>query len=146
MMIRFGKNILYFCRIWARQGPVGSLQHYCASVGLCVCVYSLHKCMSFKQQFEWRLHVTNRPNSKASPVLSSRPVLSSPVVVAHSLPAGFYRESSCASPLFTRSRSDQLGCGRPLCAGSFESFRLFAQAHESCVPGLPFGVLHARQV
>ena len=59
------------------SGPVGSLQHYCASV----ChVCSLHKCMSFKQQFEWRLHVTSRPKLL---------VRSCPVVVAHSLPACF---------------------------------------------------------
>ena len=36
--------------------------------------------MSFKQQFEWRLHVTSRPKLI---------VTSGPVVVAHSLPAGF---------------------------------------------------------
>ena len=67
----------YYCRVWARQGPIGSLQH-CASV--CVSVCSLHKCMSFKQHFEWRLHVTSRPKLL---------VKSCPVVVAHSLPAGF---------------------------------------------------------
>ena len=67
--------------IFAESGPsapVGSLQHYCMSVCLSVC--SLHKCMSFKQQFEWRLHVTSHPKLL---------VRSGPVVVAHSLPAGF---------------------------------------------------------
>ena len=57
------------------SGPVGSLQHYCACVRVCVC--SLHKCMNFKQQFEWRLQVTSRPKLL---------VRSGPVVVAHSLP------------------------------------------------------------
>ena len=76
--------------------------------------------MSFNQQFDWRLHVTSRPKLL---------VRSCAVVVAHSLPAGF--DCPCASPLFMRLRSDQLGCGRPLCAGSFESFRLFARAPES---------------
>ena len=55
-------------------------------------------------------------------------------MVADSLPAGF--DCPCASRLFTRSRSDQLGCGRPLCAGSFESFQLFAKARESSVSSL----------
>ena len=68
------------CRVWAVRA-VGFLQHYCTSVCVCVCVCvclsvcSLHKCMSFKQQFEWRLHVTSR---------SKLLVRSGPVVVAHS--------------------------------------------------------------
>ena len=37
-------------------------------------------------------------------------VRSGPVVVAHSLPVGFDRQCN------GRARSDQLGCGRPLCA------------------------------
>ena len=73
------------------SGPVGSLQHYCASVRVCVCVSvcSLHKFMSFKQQFEWRLHVTSRPKLLAR---------SCPVVVDHSLPTSWFRFSPCASP------------------------------------------------
>ena len=46
--------------------------------------------MSFKQQFEWRLHVTSRPTLL---------VRSFPVLVAHSLPAGFMGfDRQCASP------------------------------------------------
>ena len=51
------------------------------------------------------------------------------VVVAHSLPAGF--DCPCASPLFMRSHSDQLGCGRPLCAGSSESVSIVRSGCES---------------
>ena len=69
--------------------------------------------------------------------MTSRPKLlvrSCPVVVAHSLPAGFdsVRAGVLFTPLFTRSRSDHrsaASCGRPLwlCTGSFESV-LFARA------------------
>ena len=53
--------------------------------------------------------------------MTSRPKLlvrSGPVVVAHSLPAGFDGHSQCSGRVhsLTRSRSNQLGCGRPLCA------------------------------
>ena len=70
------------------------------------------------------------------PSKASRPVLSGR---GRPLPASWFRFSPCGSPftpLFTRSRSDQLGCDRPLCAGWFESFRLFARAGESSVSGL----------
>ena len=89
--------------------------------------------MSFKQQFEWRLHVTSRPKLL---------VRSGPVVVAHSLPAGFDRQ--CGG----RARSDQLGCGRPLCArpapGPLFLFRLlFAQVVRQRSSVL-LGAFHAR--
>ena len=47
-------------RVWA-VAQSGSLQHYCASVRVCVClsVCSLHKCMRFKQQLESTLHGTS---------------------------------------------------------------------------------------
>ena len=69
------------------------------------------------------------------PSKASRPVLSG---LGRPLPASLFQFSPCASPftpLFMRSHSDQLGCGRPLCAGWFESFRLFIQAGESSVSG-----------
>ena len=105
------KNVKLNCPSLAPEAQSGSLQHYCASVRVCVCVCvcSLHKCMSFKQQFERMLHVTSRPRPE-----SRRLVRSCLVVVAHSL--------QLVSIVRARiSRSDQLGCGRPLCAGSFES-------------------------
>ena len=70
------------------------------------------------------------------PSKASRPVLSGR---CRPLPASLFRFSPGASPitpLYTRSRSDQLGCGRPLCAGWFESFRLFSRVGESSVSGL----------
>ena len=66
---------------------------------------------------------------------ASRPVLSGR---GRPLPASWFQFSPCASPFtpfFTRSRSDQLGCGGPLRAGWFESFRFFARAGDSSVSG-----------
>ena len=42
-------------------GPSGASRHLATLLRICMCVCSLHKCMSFKQQFEWGLHVTSRP-------------------------------------------------------------------------------------
>ena len=71
--------------------------------------------------------------------MTSRPKLLvrlGPVMVAHSLPAGFDRQ--CGG----RARSDQLGCGRPLRArpapGPLFLFRLlFAQVVRQCVGRFP---------
>ena len=109
-------NVIH-CRVWAQVRGQSAPCNIIARLS----VRSI-KCMSFKEQFEWRLHVTSRPKLL---------VRSCPVMVAHSLPAGFDSVRK-----FTRSRSDQLGCVRPLCAGWFESFRLFARAGESSVSGL----------
>ena len=52
-------------------GPVRGQSAPCNIIvcpSVCVCVCSLHKCMSFKQQFEWRLHVTSRPKLLVRPI------------------------------------------------------------------------------
>ena len=62
-------------------------------VCVCVCVCSLHKCMSFKQEFEWRLHVTSRPKL-LGPVLSGR---------GRPLPASLFRFTVRARPVRSSS-------------------------------------------
>ena len=60
--------------IFAESGPVRGQSAPCNIIArLSVCACSLHKCKSFKQQFEWRLHVTSCPKLLvACPVLSGR--------------------------------------------------------------------------
>ena len=125
-----GQTILPEAQRGTRQGPLlpslGPGQGQSAPCNIIARLYvcSLHKCMSLKQQFEWRLHVTYHP--KLILVWSWSPT-----------PCSLALIQSAAVCKFTRSRSNQLlGCGRPLCAGWFESFRLFVRACESSVSGL----------
>ena len=111
----------FYCRVWAVR-PVGSLQHYYASV-----------CLSVRSIIAWVSNSSLNGGSTWYPVQNFSSGRGRP------LPASWFWFSPCASsftPLFTRSRSDLLGCGRPFCAGWFESFRLFARAGESSVSGL----------
>ena len=150
-----------YCRVWARQRPVGSLQHHCVSVRVCVCVCecvcvcvverrtieltawgkkypfpwtgcvcvcSLHKCMSFKTAV-WMEATRDVPFKASCAVLSGR---------GWPLPASWFRLSGArVYTLALRSVGLWSPSLCPPCAGSlFESFRLFAWARQSSVWGL----------